>query len=247
MRWSYGEIVARALLAGAVVGVVLAAYVLVVVEPTIDAAVRLEEAAAGQDGPAPFNSGQQKGGAIVATMVYALVVAGVFGTVYAAIRHRVPAASELARSSWLAAVGFVALALVPALAFPANPPGADTSAGTTASRTLSYGLGLIVAVVVAVALTRLSGVLRTHLSAPTRIVVVTVVGVVAYGLVLVALPSGPDPAAALPADLVWDFRVRSLGALALVWGGIGLGLGWLLDRAALGPAAGTEAVTGDTR
>ena len=245
MRWSYGEIVARALLAGAVVGVVLAAYVLVVVEPAIDAAVGLE-VAAGHDGEALFTRGQQKGGATVASVVYAVVVAGVFGTVYAAVRHRVPAASELARASWLAAVGFVALALVPALAFPANPPGADASAGPT-SRTLSYGLCLVVAVVVAVALTRLSGVLRTHLSAPTRILVVTVAGVVAYGLVLVALPSGPDPAAALPADLVWDFRVRSLGALALVWGGIGLGLGWLLDRAALDPAVGTEAVTGDSR
>lgn len=246
MRWSYGAIVARALLAGAAVGVLLAVYVLVVVEPTIEAAVGLEEVAVGHEAEALFTRGQQRGGAIIASIVYAVVVAGVFGTVYAGIRHRIPAASELVRASWLAAVAFIALALVPALAFPANPPGADTGADTT-SRTLSYGLCLIVAVVVAVALTRLSGVLRDRLTTSTRIVVVAVAGVAAYGLVLVALPSGPDPAAALPADLVWDFRVRSLGALSLVWGGIGLGLGWLLDRTAPEPAVGTEVVTGDTR
>ena len=230
MRWSYGAVVSRALVVGVAVGVLLAAYVSVVVGPTIDAAVRLEEAADGHDGEALFTRGQQKGGGIAASVVYAVVAAGAFGTVYAAIRHRIAAASDLARASWLAAVAFASLALVPALAYPASPPGADSGADA-GSRTVRYALCLVGAVVVAVLLTRLSAALRNHLPEHTRTVVVAAAGVAAYGLLLVGLPSGPDPAAALPADLVWNFRVRSLGALALLWSGIGLGLGWLLDRA----------------
>ncbi len=57
-----------------------------------------------------------------------------------------------------------------------------------------------------------------------------IAGVVAYGLLLVLLPATPGGAdAAVPAELVWEFRVRSLGGLALLWLGLGLGLGWLLD------------------
>jgi hypothetical protein len=29
---------------------------------------------------------------------------------------------------------------------------------------------------------------------------------------------------------VWDFRIRSLGGLALLWAGLGVGVGWLLAR-----------------
>jgi hypothetical protein len=29
---------------------------------------------------------------------------------------------------------------------------------------------------------------------------------------------------------VWDFRIRSLGGLALLWAGLGVGVGWLLER-----------------
>ena len=240
MRWSYGAVVSRALAVGVAVGVLLAAYVSVVVGPTIDAAVRLEEAADGHDGEALFTRSQQKGGGAAASVVYAVVAAGVFGTVYAAVRHRIAAASELARASWLAAVAFTSLALVPALAYPASPPGADSGADT-GSRTLRYALSLVGAVVVAVLLTRLSGALRNHLPEHTRTLVVAGAGVAAYGLLLGGLPSGPDPAAGLPADLVWDFRVRSLGGLALLWGGIGLGLGWLLDRAPSDAPSGTVA------
>jgi predicted cobalt transporter CbtA len=48
---------------------------------------------------------------------------------------------------------------------------------------------------------------------------------------MVVLPGTPDSIAAeVPADLVWDFRIRSLGSLVLLWAGLGLGLGWLLER-----------------
>jgi hypothetical protein len=49
----------------------------------------------------------------------------------------------------------------------------------------------------------------------------------------------------VPAGLVWDFRIRSLGGLALLWAGLGVGVGWLLERegrAEVTAAAGRMAV-----
>jgi predicted cobalt transporter CbtA len=56
-----------------------------------------------------------------------------------------------------------------------------------------------------------------------------------YGTVLIVMPPGPDAIdPAVPAVLLWDFRVRSIGGLALLWAGLGFGLGWLVERAAAG-------------
>lgn len=234
MHWSYGAVVRRALVVGAVVGVLLAAYVYLIVEPTIEAAVRLEEAAratgAEHDDETMFTREQQRAGGMAASLLYALVAAVVFGTAYAALRHRVTAATELARTLWLAGVGFVALALVPALKYPPVPPGA-ASAGDAGRRTVLYVACLVAGVLVAVLITRLSGALRSRLTDPARLLTVAGAAVAGYALLLVALPPVSETADALPAGLVWDFRVRSLGGLALLWAGLGLGLGWLLDRA----------------
>lgn len=236
---SYRSVVGRALAAGAVVGVLLAAYLFAVVEPAIGAAVELEEIHAEREvapGGAlrsedpPFTRSEQVGGGMVASFVTAIAAAVIFGTVYAAVRHRVPARSDLTRALWLAAVGFATVALIPALKYPASPPGVGDP-DTVGERTVLYLICLSVSVLLAIALTRLSGALHARLDDHTRIVVVATASVVAYGLLLVALPAAPPAGeSAVPPELVWDFRVRSLGGLALMWLGLGLGLGWLLDR-----------------
>lgn len=53
------------------------------------------------------------------------------------------------------------------------------------------------------------------------------VGLVAAGLAL--LPTNTDPVAA-PANLVWQFRLATVGGAAGLWCGIGLCFGWLIDR-----------------
>ncbi|HWH28092.1 MAG TPA: CbtA family protein, partial [Mycobacteriales bacterium] len=55
------------------------------------------------------------------------------------------------------------------------------------------------------------------------------------GLALVALawallPGSTDPGD-VPADLVWDFRIRSLGVSALLWAALGATYGALALRA----------------
>jgi hypothetical protein len=69
-------------------------------------------------------------------------------------------------------------------------------------------------------------------------VVLAGVLVVAVGYLL--LPDSGDAVDA-PATLVWDFRIRSLGLLALLYAGLGTIFGLLTERAERAePAARTE-------
>jgi predicted cobalt transporter CbtA len=257
MPLTYGALIKRALLAGLAAGLLLALYTLVVVEPTIDRAVALEESMADAHAPtgdghshaddeeAMFSRTTQVGGGMAATIIYAAVAAAVFGTVLASIRHRLPHLSELTRVVWLAAIAFGTVALMPALKYPANPP-AVGDPDTVNERTVQYLVLVGLSVALAVGLVRLSGWLRPRLDDATRMLAVAGATVVAYGLLLVLMPPSPDAIdPAVPARLVWDFRIRSLGGLALLWTAIGLGLGWALDRlTATEPAATEPSVVG---
>lgn len=251
MQLTYRSVLSRALAAGLVAGVLLALYTIVVVEPTIDDAIALEEATAGAVAPADraghgheeeaiFSRSVQVGGGVVATVIYAVVVSVIFGTVLASVRHRLPGWSELGRVLWLAAVTFGAVALIPGVKYPANPP-AVGDPGTVNERTVQYLVLLVSSIAVAVLLTRLAGWLRSRVDGPTRVVVVAAATVVGYGLLLIAMPGSPDAIdPTVPAQLVWDFRLRSLGGLALLWAAIGIGLGWGIERAVASEPVTTE-------
>ena len=235
---TYGSILRRALTVGAVAGIALAAYTFLVIEPTIDDAIALEEAMSAAEHPAHgghdhgddpmFSRPEQVRGGLAAMVIYTLVAAGIFGTVFAAVRHRLPGRDDLGRAIWLAAMGFGALALMPAIKYPANPP-AVGDPGTVGERTTLYLVLLVVSLLLMWGLTHLRRRLEGRLDSGTRVVVMTLATIVAFGTVLVVMPGTPDAIdPAVPADLVWQFRIRSLGGMALLWTALGVGIGWLV-------------------
>jgi predicted cobalt transporter CbtA len=240
---SYPWVLKRALMAGLLIGVLSAAYMFTVVAPVVDRAIALEEsmsAVAAADQPAAdaghheeplYARDEQKGGGVAAMALFALVLGLVFGTLFAARRHVLPGATDYQRAVWLSLVGFAAFAVIPAIKYPANPP-AVGDPETVGERSAQYVAIIVVSVVLVVLLSRLSLVLRSRIDDPTRVTVVSAAAVIAFGLVVVLMPDSPDAIdPAVPAALVWDFRLRSLGGLALLWIGFGLGFGWLLTRA----------------
>ncbi len=248
---TFTEVLKRALLAGLIMGAVMGAYMLTVVEPVVDRAIALEEAMSAAGEPAGesghhdeplYSRGEQKGGGAGAMVLYALAVGLVFGTVFAWRRHVLPGADDFARAVWLASIGFAVFALVPAIKYPANPP-AVGDPDTVGERTLQYVSAVVIAIVLVIALTHLSKVLRARLDDPSRIIVVGVATIVSFGLTFIVLPGTPDAIdPAVPARLVWDFRLRSVGGLALMWIGFGSVFGWLLTRASV--TAGDDTVEG---
>jgi predicted cobalt transporter CbtA len=57
---------------------------------------------------------------------------------------------------------------------------------------------------------------------------------VAMLVVALALPSVNEVPEGFPATVLWQFRIASLGAQAIMWATIGLGFGALTERAARG-------------
>jgi len=238
---TFGFLLRRGLVAGAAAGVVAAAVIWLVVEPVLRRALALETAEMAHAGhheePLVGRGAQVVGGALT-TVVVGVLFGVVFSVVFARLRHRLPGGADLGRSAVLAALGFGVFSLLPAVTYPANPPGVGDPA-TVAERTLLYVLsvlmGLLVVTVVAMVHRGLTGRRLRPAQAVGVDALVAAAGLVA---VLTLLPPSPDPVPAdIPADLLWDFRLASLAQLASMWATLGLVFGLLLEGRATKPAA----------
>ena len=213
----------RGAVAGAVAGLASALWSLLLVEPVLARALTLEGA-----GDGPVSRPVQR---LVGLPVGSVVVGVALGLLFTlAYRLGSPRTPTWNRSMATALGGFVALALVPGLAYPPNPPGVG-SPETVAERTSGYLLAVVLGVVVVVAsYAALRELARRGVPASVRQSAVAfgacLVVVVGYAL----LPAFPDPVEA-PATLVWDFRVRSLGSLAVLYAVLGATFALLSIRA----------------
>ena len=230
-----GRTVGNGALAGAVAGGLGAAVLSWLVEPSIRAAIAIEEAGSAHDhaGAVTHDHGSDalvaRPEQVVLGLLTVLVVGTLVGVAFALVRRflgsRLPGRTDAATTMTLAGLGFVTFSLAPALVVPANPP-AVGDPSTVELRTVTY-LGTIVC---AVALTALViGVARSTLLRPgTRAVAAAALGVVGAIVLVAVLPHAADPVPAnVPADLVWEFRVASLAQIGLMWLVIGATCAWL--------------------
>lgn len=256
-------VLGRGLVAGGLAGLASGLFSLLLAEPLMDRAIRLEEkrsqaeeAAHGhQHGGAAeaeelFTRGTQHFGLVVTAVVVGLSVGVFFALAHALVQRvqRVPSPSPdgggrpWERGLLLACAGFLALSLLPALRYPANPPGVGDS-GTVSERQALWLAALAIGVLgLALAWQLHLRMGRAGRGTPARQLAATaaVVGTLA---VLFLLPDNPDPVP-VPASLLWDFRVLSLAAQALMWGVLGACFGALGLRAAR--TAGTARTGADS-
>jgi hypothetical protein len=219
----------RGALAGALAGLLTSVAAYFLLEPVLDAAIALE---GGGDGPVSRQT-QKTLGLPTGFVVVGMALGLLFALAYAVLPSRDTA---WRRALGLAFGGFLALAAVPQLRYPANPPGVgdpETITGRTSSYLLAVALGVAVVSAAYAALRALDGRgVGPSLRQPLVVAVTLAVVAVAYAL----LPDSGDRVEA-PASLVWDFRIRSLGALALLWALLGAAFGLLAERADRGAAA----------
>jgi len=232
---TYSSFLKRALVAGAVGGVAFALFLWGVGERSIRSALAFEESLSGGEEAGHhdelYTRGTQVLGGMLAGVLYGLVVALIFVTVFVAVRHRLRGLDDMHRSLWLAFAAFVATALLPAIKYPANPPGLGDP-DTISERTIAYLTFLAACIVLCVLVALLNSRLRASVDDATRLVITSVAAFAGAVLLVVVWPDTNDPLpAGVAASLVWRFRLESLGGLALFWAVFALGFGWLCHRA----------------
>ncbi len=228
----------RGLLAGLIAGLAAFGVAYFVGESHVQTAIELEEAgsaAAPTDAAEETHSrdGEEKGtvvsrhnqrtwGLLTGTLGVGVALGGIVALVSAGVVGRLGRLTPGQSTAFVAFAGFVSVALVPFLKYPASPP-AVGNAETIGSRTGLYFLYLLISVAVAVAsvvlanrLWRDRGAYVALLAGGSLFLVVTVVS----GQLLPTVNELGD----FPADILWYFRRAALLTQATMWGVIGVAL-----------------------
>lgn len=210
-----------ALIAGLAGALAALVFDLLVAEGVIDRAIALEESGPHSHAlgvPEPFSRSGQKGGLVVGELALGLG----FGLLLAgALTFLTPLVAS-PRRLWLLVVGAAAWSVVvlPAVAYPALPPGVASGLGTGERQLLwlaAVAIGLASFAAAALAWRRSRVLAAAVLVVPT---------------VLAALL--PDQrAAATDGSLLFEFRAAAVVSQVLFWSALAAGGFWLLGRRAL--------------
>lgn len=222
----------RGALAGLGGGAAMAGFLLLAGEPSIRKALAIEAAQhGGEEAEEMFSRPVQVVGGVTAAILYGVFIGTIFAVAFAVSRRRARLASDFRLALGLGVVGFLALVLVPGLKYPANPP-AVGDPETIGERTAAY-LTLVAA---SLLLAGLAWRAWTHLrdrGVPEEARAAAVAGgwCAAVGLAFLLWPPTPD-AVSVPAQLLWRFRMASMGGALLSWLTTASLFGWLTARSA---------------
>ena len=140
----------------------------------------------------------------------------------------------------LALMGFLAVYAVPILKYPANPPSIGNP-DTIGLRTAIYFGMILLSLGAMIAAWNVRNRLVDQLGAWNATLIGAAVYLVAVVIFALAMPPLNEVPEGFPAVVLWQFRMASLGAQAIMWTVLGLGFGaWVerdFARASAGPAA----------
>jgi hypothetical protein len=229
-----GTLLLRGMLVGLVAGLIVFAFARWTGEAQVERAIAFETSVdqAKGESPEPEMVGRkiQRGiGLLTGAVVYSSALGGIFGLVFAFSQGRFAVSSPRALALWIAVLGFISVALVPSLKYPANPPSVG-SPETIGMRTAAYFLAIALSLAsmtlslqLARRLTRRFGVWNGSLLAVLLFVSLTVT-------LSSFLPAVDEVPLAFPASLLWKFRIASWEMQLLLWGTLGVLFGWLTER-----------------
>lgn len=190
-----------------------------------------DDAKENDDEPELVSRATQSGlGLLVGILVYGAAIGGLFSLVFAFVNGRVGDLGVRATAALLAVGAFVALVLVPALKYPANPP-AVGNPDTIGSRTALFFAMLAISVACLAAAVTLARRLWARHGGWTAALVAATAFVVVIAVVMALLPAVDEVPPDFSASVLWRFRIASLGMQLVLWTTIGLVFGFLTERA----------------
>jgi predicted cobalt transporter CbtA len=231
----------RGLLAGLIAGLAAFAVAYVVGEPSVNAAIGLEQSGAthdhaqtgaaepgGSDEIVP-RSLQSTLGLLTGTAVEGTALGGLAGVLCALALGRLGRLRVRATSLAIAGIGFVSVYALPYAAYPPNPPGigqADTIGYRTALYFLMLAISLVAAVTAIIAGVRLSHRWGAWWASLASIACYLVETVTAVAL----MPGVNEVPADFPATVLFEFRMASFVTQLTLWAVLGVALAELGHR-----------------
>lgn len=223
------DFLTRGLLAGLFAGVVAFGVAYLVGEPSVNAAIAIEESAHGAGEEVVPRSLQSTVGLLTGTAVAGVTLGGLVGVLCALALGRLGRLGVRGVSLSLASMGFVSVSLLPFVAYPPNPP-AVGHPETIGTRTELYFILVAISIIAAVT----AVVVGRRLAARWGVWYASLSAVVGYLLVtltaIALLPSYSEVPADFPATVLYEFRVASLVTQLALWATLGVTLGELLYR-----------------
>jgi predicted cobalt transporter CbtA len=214
-------VIIAAAIAGVLAGLVASVLLTFTAEPVIDQAIALEEShhtaaephAAAE--PELVSRSEQKGfGRFAAYGLGGSAYGVIFGIAFLSLRRR--RGDAFGRALLAGALVAGALTVMPFVKYPPNPPAVGDPA-TISERQWKYLALIFLSLVVLSAAARLSGRLRERQWLDDeRLIAVGLAVVVPLGVICALLPPFSDPIQ-VPANLLWRFRIASLGGNLLLW------------------------------
>jgi predicted cobalt transporter CbtA len=224
----------RGMLVGIIAGLLVFAFARWTGEPQVERAIAVEKSMdkTGDSSPEPETISRkvQRGiGLLTGVVMYGAAMGGIFSLVYAFAYGRVRIAGPRALSAWLALLGFIAIALVPSLKYPANPP-AVGNAETIGTRTAAYFLFIAFSIAAMVLAVQVSQRLSIRYGTWNASLLGIGLFLAIMGIASRFFPAIDEVPANFPATLLWRFRVASLELQVILWATLGLLFGWLTER-----------------
>jgi predicted cobalt transporter CbtA len=240
------RIIARGLLAGAVGGVLAFLFARIFVEPVIDRAIAYEDDAAHalgahEHGVELFTRGVQANiGMGFGVLAFSVAMGALFAVAYCVAHGRVGDISPRLLSVLLAGGMLLSLYVIPFLKYPPSPPALSLDE-TIRQRTLLYLLMVVLSAALLVAAVYTGRRLVSQLGAWNATLVAAGGYVVALGTVMLILPPIHETRGGFPADVLYEFRLYSLGTQFVMWAAIGLVFAPMVSRL-LGDARRRETI-----
>lgn len=238
----------RGMLVGLAAGLLAFAFAYVFGEPQVQHAIDFEEQLA-RLGHEPAEAelvsrGTQRTiGLLTVTTLVGIALGGAFSLVFAWAYGRIGALGARATAAVLALGAYATITLVPFTKYPANPPTIGNPE-TIGRRTVLFVAMIAITILAMVAAVRIRRQLLRRVGAWNAATLAAAAFVAVVVVAQLILPGVHETPAGFPADVLWRFRVASLGINATLWTTIGLGFGVAAERllAARAPARASVAV-----
>ncbi|RDH75703.1 cobalt transporter [Mycolicibacterium moriokaense] len=226
------RIIGRGLLAGAVASVAAFVFARTFVEPVISRAAAFEEAHTGghDHGVELFSRGVQANiGMGFGVLAFGVAMGALFAVAYCVLYGRVGNLSPRVLSVALAGAMLTSLYVIPFLKYPANPPAVSLDE-TIRQRTLLYLMMVVLSAAALAGAVWLGRILAQRYGAWSATLIAAAAYVVAIAVVMLVLPTIDETPDDFPADVLYEFRLYSLGTQVVLWAVIAVVFGSMVAR-----------------